>query len=36
MALRDGKAALFDAVMDEGAAFGAALTAEEIRSLLDG
>lgn len=36
MALRDSKAQLFDAVMDEGAAFGAALTADDIRGLLDG
>ncbi len=36
MALRDGKAALFDAVMDDSAAFGGALTADDIRGLLDG
>jgi superfamily II DNA or RNA helicase len=36
MALRDGKAQLFDAVLDEGEAFGATLTADDIRGLLDG
>jgi superfamily II DNA or RNA helicase len=35
MALRDSKAKLFDAVMDEDAAFGSTLTAEDIRGLLD-
>ncbi|HEY8912935.1 DEAD/DEAH box helicase [Lacisediminihabitans sp.] len=36
MALRDRKAALFDAVMDDDAMFSTALTAEDIRGLLDG
>ncbi|WP_394770728.1 SNF2-related protein [Lacisediminihabitans sp.] len=36
MALRDRKAALFDAVMDDDALFSTALTADDIRGLLDG
>jgi SNF2 family DNA or RNA helicase len=35
MALRDRKAALFDAVMDDDAMFSTALTAEDIRGLLE-
>jgi superfamily II DNA or RNA helicase len=35
MALRDSKARLFDAVMDEDAAFGSPLTADDIRGLLE-
>jgi superfamily II DNA or RNA helicase len=35
MALRDRKAALFDAVMDDDAVFSTALTADDIRGLLE-
>ncbi len=35
MALRDSKARLFEQVMDEGAEFGSALTADDIRGLLE-
>jgi superfamily II DNA or RNA helicase len=36
MALKDRKAKLFNSVMDDGGAFSAALTAEDIRGLLEG
>jgi len=36
MALKEQKAKLFDAVMDDDAVFGSALTADDIRGLLDG
>ena len=35
MALKDQKAKLFDAVMDDGAVFSSALTADDIRGLLE-
>jgi hypothetical protein len=35
MALRDRKAKLFDAVMDDDAVFSTALTADDIRGLLE-
>jgi SNF2 family DNA or RNA helicase len=36
MALKEGKTKLFSSVLDEGTPFSAALTAEDIRGLLDG
>ena len=36
MALKEKKAKLFDAVMDDDAVFSSALTADDIRGLLDG
>ncbi|NKX50991.1 DEAD/DEAH box helicase, partial [Arthrobacter deserti] len=36
MALKEGKTRLFSSVLDEGTPFSAALTAEDIRGLLDG
>jgi hypothetical protein len=36
MALKDRKARLFNSVMDDDAMFSSALTAEDIRGLLEG
>jgi hypothetical protein len=36
MALKEGKTKLFSSVLDEGTPFSAALTAEDIRGLLEG
>jgi SNF2 family DNA or RNA helicase len=35
MALKEKKARLFDAVMDDDAVFGSALTADDIRGLIE-